>query len=70
MAVDLILEIAYGSNMRLMGDTGDDYVIIAEKTLDAMLIGSTPQAVLLDLFPICAFALLQNMLSRLRIDVL
>lgn len=31
MAVDLILEIAYGSNMRLMGDTGDDYVIIAHQ---------------------------------------
>ncbi|ETW76925.1 cytochrome P450 monooxygenase 16 [Heterobasidion irregulare TC 32-1] len=52
MAVDLILEITYGSNMRSMGDTGDDYVIIAEKTLDAMLIGSTPHAVLLDSFPI------------------
>ena len=58
MAVDLILEIAYGSNMRSMGDTGDDYVIIAEKTLDAMLIGSTPHAVLLDLFPIRELALL------------
>ncbi|ETW76894.1 cytochrome P450 monooxygenase 74 [Heterobasidion irregulare TC 32-1] len=58
VVVDLILEIAYGSNMRSMGDTGDDYVIIAEKTLDAMLIGSTPHAVLLDLFPIRELALL------------